>query len=796
MKQVITFLMAVLLLPAFAQRSEKQGWYVKDYNESTAKAYLDNNYYLDKVEGIWQSTDGYKYAIEKNVENSKRESNRFRVIVLESSVDGWKQSEIKGFIDFGSINEVYSMKYYTKNKYDGSDLSSENVFLVFENPMMMSFQRLNGNKINLYKLYPKIDNQQAQQSQYSTSKPVEQWSGSCVAIGNKLVATNFHVVENAQNLVVTGFNGDKTTNYTAEVILIDKFNDLAVMKITDYRFNGFNIKYGIRNTVSDIGTDIFVLGYPLTTTMGEDIKLTTGVISSKTGFQGDVSQYQISAAVQPGNSGGPLFDNQGNLIGIVSAKHRGAENVGYAIKLSYLRNLLDSSNEPIKINLANTISTLSLPEKVKAISPCVLLVKANVGTSSSSSSGQYSGGKQSHQGVSTENKAKAQALIESASEKYERQDFSGAYSDACQSVDLFQTPVSHYMKGFLAAYFINDADAAIESLEYCMKENHRPEACSSILATCYAQKCNWEKTIFYADKALGYDRKNMHALELRGIGKSELGRKDDAISDYLQAIKFDGVVEYNFANVYNNLAFEYMKKGELNKSKDYIDKSIKHSHTYGNAWDTYGELNYRLGNYVDCIDCMNKSITIAKVEKASWIDNSYLYRGLAKKSLGDMVGAYKDIERAVENGGNTARTELAKIDASSIDFSEDKTYNEMYATPTIRKNRAPQLHIKGVEVSDEYTAIYCQWTNTEYSPSGWYSIDANAYIREKSSGKKHLLLTTENCSISPNTTSIQINETKNFVLYFPTISKDATEIDFVESDESEWKFYGIKLKKE
>ena len=796
MRTIFTLLMAVSLLPMFAQRSEKNGWYVKDYNESTAKAYLDNNYYLDKIEGIWQSTDGFKYAIEKNVENSRRETNRFRIIILESSVDGWAPTEIKGFIDYGSINDVYSMKYYTKNVYDGSDLSSQNVLLVFDNSLIMSFQRLDGSKITLYKLYPKADAQQSQ-GQFSTEIPVEQWSGSCVAIGNRLVATNYHVVENANNLVVTGVNGDKTTNYTAEVILTDKFNDLAVMKITDYRFNGFNIKYGVKNNVSDIGTDIFVLGYPLTTTMGEDIKLTTGVISSKTGFQGDVSQYQISAAVQPGNSGGPLFDNQGNLIGIVSAKHRGAENVGYAIKLSYLRNLLDSSNEPVTMNLTNTISSLSLPEKVKAISPCVLLVKANVGTTTSSSSGQHNGGVQTHQGTSTENKARAQALMESAGEKYERQDFSGAYSDACQSVNLYPTPVSHYMKGFLAAYFANDADAAIESLEYCMREKHRPEACSNILATCYAQKDDWEKAILYADKALGYDRKNMHALELRGIGKSELGRKDDAIADYLQAIKFDGVVEYNFANVYNNLAFEYMKKGELSKAKDYIDKSIKHSHTYGNAWDTYGELNYRLGNYAECIDCMNKSITIAKLAKqASWIDNSYLYRGLARKSLGDMTGAYKDLERAVEKGDETAKEELAKIDASSIDFSLDNAYNEMYAKPTIRKSGAPHLQIKGVEVCDEYTAIYCQWTNTKYSPSGWYAIDANAYIRDKSSGKKYLLLTTGNCAISPNTTSIQINETKSFVLYFPAISKDATEIDFVESDKSEWKFYGIKLKKE
>ena len=800
MRQLITLLMAALLLPAFAQRSEKQGWYVKDYNESTAKAYLDNNYYLDKVEGIWQSTDGFKYAIEKNVENSKREKNRFRIIILESSVDGWAPTEIKGFIDYGSINDVYSMKYYTKNVYDGSDLSSQNVLLVFDNPLIMSFLRLDGSKITLYKLYPKADSSQAQQNQYSTSKPVEQWSGSCVAIGNRLVATNFHVVEDAQNLVVTGVNGDKTTNYTAEVILTDKFNDLAVMKITDYRFNGFHIKYGVKNNVSDIGTDIFVLGYPLTTTMGEDIKLTTGVISSKTGFQGDVSQYQISAAVQPGNSGGPLFDNQGNLIGIVSAKHRGAENVGYAIKLSYLRNLLDSSNEPITMNLTNTISSLSLPEKVKAISPCVLLVKANVGSASSSSSGQYnSGGVQTHQGASTENKARAQALMESAGEKYEKQDFSGAYSDACLSVDLYPTPVSHYMKGFLAAFFANDADTAIESLEYCMRENHRPETCSDILATCYAQKDDWVKVILYADKALGYNRKNMRALELRGIGKSKLGRKDDAIADYLQAIKFDGVVEYNFANVYNNLAFEYMRKGELNKAKDFIDKSIKHSHIYGNAWDTYGELNYRLGNYAECVDCMNKSITIAKlVKQASWIDNSYLYRGLAKKSLGDMAGAYKDLERAVENGEETAKAELSKIDASAIDFSEDKTYNEMYVSPSVRKRNENEVDIRGVEVCDEFTAIHCLIRNSKSEMSGC-SVNPDAYIRDKSSGKKYILIGSENIGIYPQTTAINSGEEKTFTLYFEAIPIDSKEIDFIESDKSGWsvwKFYGIKLKKE
>jgi len=109
--------------------------------------------------------------------------------------------------------------------------------------------------------------------------------------------------------------------------------------------------------------------------MGDEIKLTTGVISSKTGFQGDVSLYQISAAIQPGNSGGPLFDNYGNIIGIVSSKHTGAENVGYAVKTSYLRNLIESCVSTSILPANNALSGLTLPEKVKKSKNFIFMIR-------------------------------------------------------------------------------------------------------------------------------------------------------------------------------------------------------------------------------------------------------------------------------------------------------------------------------------------------------------------------------------------------------------------------------------
>ena len=208
------------------------------------------------------------------------------------------------------------------------------------------------------------------------------WSGSGIAIGTKHIATNHHVVDGATNLSIYFPDTDK--EYRAEVVTVDETHDLAVVKVVDPSFNGFNnIKYGFKSEVEDVGMGVFVLGYPLVQTMGTEIKLTTGVVSSRSGYQGDQSQYQISAPVQPGNSGGPLFNDNGELIGIVSAKHTEAENVSYGVKLSYLR-ALASDVEGVNLNRNSKIANLSLSEKCKSVIPCTVMVLANNQRSSQS----------------------------------------------------------------------------------------------------------------------------------------------------------------------------------------------------------------------------------------------------------------------------------------------------------------------------------------------------------------------------------------------------------------------------
>ena len=221
------------------------------------------------------------------------------------------------------------------------------------------------------------------------AKPTE-WTGTGFALTNNYIVTNNHVVEGAKTISIQGINGDFNNKYSAEVVTTDKHNDLAIIKVKGVNISSASIPYAVKTSTSEVGEEVFVLGYPLTSTMGEEIKLTTGVISSKTGFQGDVSIYQISAPIQPGNSGGPLFDSKGNVVGIVSAKHKGAENVGYAIKTSYLKNLMESAVSTNILPQANKMAGQNLSGKVKLAKNYVYYITCSSRGYSSSSANNHS----------------------------------------------------------------------------------------------------------------------------------------------------------------------------------------------------------------------------------------------------------------------------------------------------------------------------------------------------------------------------------------------------------------------
>lgn len=340
-----------------------------EWTESNVRNYIVNTK-TDNIEGIYEririnpedyQEGKYKIAIVKD-----KSSDDFLVIYLSGAKNkaDWKEGEIKGRIVQTGTPGFYKASWLNPIKVE----SDESYAFVDEYNMLN--MAVTGQSVALFKflkLYPLNNNSSAFKS-----------SGSGFAVSkNGLIATNAHVIANANSISVSIVLNDSVHNYKAVVVAEDKKNDLALIQIEDNSFRPFKeLPYGFNQNELDKGENVFVLGYPLITTMGEGIKLTNGIISSNSGYQGDPNTYQISAPVQPGNSGGPMFDSNGNVVGIVSAKHMGAENATYVIKLKQLNQLI--ANQSSDITQAKTeLSSLPMKDQVKNVSGYVFLIRVN-----------------------------------------------------------------------------------------------------------------------------------------------------------------------------------------------------------------------------------------------------------------------------------------------------------------------------------------------------------------------------------------------------------------------------------
>ena len=359
--------------------------------EELMSYFANNTQNLDPIEGV------YDVNIEQWGENAFRkfpsETTNITMVIYKDRTGIFRVFKNEQV----TIKKIGSTPIYNYNIFwSGSNITDSKLFVLHENTLFdvnysipdrqlrydlgKNYQA--GFKVNykcsFIKTYPTPEMYANSQKQDKSQESFNQWSGTGFALKDGYIVTNYHVIEGANSITIQGVNGNFNIQYNTSIVGTDKINDLALLKVTDPTFKGFGIiPYSISSAISEVGEEIFVLGYPLTSTMGDEIKLTTGVISSKTGFQGDIALYQISAPIQPGNSGGPLFDKNGNVIGIVSAKHKDAENVGYAVKTLYLQNLIESSLSSAIIPMTNSISEKTLPDKVKKLKTFVYMIKCS-----------------------------------------------------------------------------------------------------------------------------------------------------------------------------------------------------------------------------------------------------------------------------------------------------------------------------------------------------------------------------------------------------------------------------------
>lgn len=306
-----------------------------------------------------------------------KEKDTYKVIYLEGSNEAvWKEGELKGTFTATTTTGLYKVnKWFLENKMP----SKSDFYLEYHDKQIRLYDAKNYVETTFMKLYPEneiefsVANQDVQKK---TKEPKElKGNGSGFFVGKNIIATNNHVVEGANEINILIQTASDIKTYSTKVLCTDKTNDLALLMIDDKEFGHISsIPYNIHQRTIDVGSSIFTMGYPMAQIMGSEIKVTDGIISSKTGYEGQISAYQISAPIQPGNSGGPMFDKDGNLVGITSAGIPDANNVGYSIKSSYLYQLMDAA--PINIEDITDKSPLKrdFTELIKEFAPYVVMV--------------------------------------------------------------------------------------------------------------------------------------------------------------------------------------------------------------------------------------------------------------------------------------------------------------------------------------------------------------------------------------------------------------------------------------
>lgn len=227
-------------------------------------------------------------------------------------------------------------------------------------------------------VYKEIDFKSAGVTSSNTDMDVKASGSGLIFSTNGYVLTNYHVVEGSNKILIEMNSGGTVKTYNATVVNKDIDNDLAIVKINDESFKKLDaLPYSFKESGGmDVGSAVFTIGYPYALSgMGKEAKFTDGKISSKTGYNGAINAYQTSIPVQPGNSGGPLFNDKGQLVGVINSKITEADNVSYAIKLNYVKNLIEVLPETVELPSSQSMISATLEEKIKSLTNYVVLIK-------------------------------------------------------------------------------------------------------------------------------------------------------------------------------------------------------------------------------------------------------------------------------------------------------------------------------------------------------------------------------------------------------------------------------------
>ena len=227
---------------------------------------------------------------------------------------------------------------------------------------------------------------EASSSTPKTAKTTSKSGTGFVISNNGHVVTNQHVVDGCIGDIQGNLSGEASVKL--RLVSSDETNDLALLQAP----SPFKEIATIRDKAIRPGDSVVAIGYPFHGLLTSDFTVTTGIVSSLSGILNDTRYLQISAAVQPGNSGGPLLDTGGEVVGMVAAKLNALkfakatgnipENINFAIKTGALRDFLD--NGVVSYQTADAKSELKTSDIARNARAFTLLISCTATEQSAS----------------------------------------------------------------------------------------------------------------------------------------------------------------------------------------------------------------------------------------------------------------------------------------------------------------------------------------------------------------------------------------------------------------------------
>lgn len=314
----------------------------------------------------------------------------FKALLNDTHTTLAEQGKIESARLKGSAKVVYLWKRYKRVAAIAAVIAGVTTLTISALVLAVT-PKQNNNVVEMSRQLEQIRKVQADQSkdvkdiknQIATDKNAERkqiqfkYGGTGFLIDGKgYLVTNAHIIRNSKNIAVKNIKGEE---FEAVVLNTDIEKDIAILRITDKNFKPIpTLPYGISKTVSDVAEPIFTLGYPR-----NDIVYSEGYLSARTGFNGDTLSCQLGIAANRGNSGGPVFNHSGEVIGILSTKETESEGVAFAIQSKYIFDAIDNLKktdtvyQSVKLSAKSSVRGMEKQQQVKKIQDFVFMVKGD-----------------------------------------------------------------------------------------------------------------------------------------------------------------------------------------------------------------------------------------------------------------------------------------------------------------------------------------------------------------------------------------------------------------------------------